>query len=288
MTTPDFGKAAAFITANARVLDIRRFERLFAGGEAAPVRDAVAAYRNPDGGFGHALEPDSRTPGSQPAAVAMALRVMNEADCWDEDLVRGACDWLEQAAPAEGGAAFVQPTLSDGAWAPWWIPEEGHPASLIATGMITGQLHARRFSHPWLDRATEVMWTRIDQLAGVGPYDVRGVLDFLQYVPDRDRARKAFDQVGDLMLSQHLVTLDPGAEGEVHLPLDFAPEPDSLARALFDKPVIEAHLDHLAQAQLPDGGWMFNWLAWSPAAERDWRGCITVDTLRTLHLNARL
>src|SRR5581483_11766320 len=97
MTTPDFGKAAAFITANARVLDIRRFERLFAGGEAAPVRDAVAAYRNPDGGFGHALELDSRTPGSQPAAVAMALRVMNEADCWDEDLVRGACDWLEQA-----------------------------------------------------------------------------------------------------------------------------------------------------------------------------------------------
>jgi len=288
MTTPDFEKAASFIAANARVLDVRRFERLFTGGDGGPARDAVAAYRNPDGGFGHALEPDSRTPGSQPAAVATALRVMNEADCWDEDLVRGACDWLERVAPAEGGAAFVQPTLTDGAWAPWWIPEEGHPASLIATGMITGQLHARRFSHPWLDRATEVMWTRIDQLAGVGPYDVRGVLDFLQYVPDRDRARKAFDQVGDLILGQHLVTLDPGAEGEVHLPLDFAPEPASLARELFGKPVIEAHLDHLAQAQLADGGWMFNWLAWSPAAAQDWRGCVTVDALRILRVNGRL
>ena len=288
MTTPDFEKAASFMAANARVLDIRRFERYFTGGDATPVRDAVAAYRNPDGGFGHALEPDSRTPGSQPAAVATALRFMNEADCWDEDLVRGACDWLERVAPAEGGAAFVEPTLTDGAWAPWLIPEHGHPASLIATGMITGQLHARRFSHPWLERATEVMWTRIDQMTDVGPYDVRGVLDFLQHVPDRDRARTAFDQVGDLMFRLHLVTLDPPAAGEVHRPLDFAPGPDSLARVLFDKPVIEAHLDHLAQAQLPDGGWMFNWLAWSPAAERDWRGCVTVDALRILRLNGRL
>ena len=76
------------------------------------MRDAVAAYRNDDGGFGHALEPDCRAPGSQPAAVEMALRIMDEADAWDEDLVRGACDWLAAVAPAEGGAAFVEPTMA--------------------------------------------------------------------------------------------------------------------------------------------------------------------------------
>ena len=110
MNTPDFSAAAAFVAANARVLDRRRFQRLFEDGPAAPVRDAVAAYRNDDGGFGHALEPDCRAPGSQPAAVAMALRMMNETDAWDEDLVRGACDWLAAVAPAEGGAAFVEAT----------------------------------------------------------------------------------------------------------------------------------------------------------------------------------
>ena len=56
--------AKTFLATQARVLDRRRFERLFAGGGARPVRDAVAAYRNPDGGFGHALEPDGRTPAS--------------------------------------------------------------------------------------------------------------------------------------------------------------------------------------------------------------------------------
>ena len=84
-----------------------------------------------------------------------------------------------------------------------------------------------------------------------------------------------------------LVALDPEAEGETHSPLDFAPLPDSIARRLFDEATIEAHLDHLAGAQRDDGGWMFNWPAWSPAAEADWRGFLTVDALRVLRANGR-
>ena len=296
MNTPDFSAAAAFVAANARVLDRRRFQRLFENGPATAVRDAVAAYRNEDGGFGHALEPDCRAPGSQPAAAEMALRILSEADAWDENLVLGACDWLASVAPAEGGAAFVEAGpqgLGDWPHAPWWVPEEGHPASLTATGMIAGTLHARGVSHPWLDGATEVMWNRIGTLsAGIrgapaGGYEMFGVLRFLQHVPDRDRAREAFGRVGPLLIERDLVALDPEAPGEVHGVLDFAPEPDSLARSLFDDVTVKAHLDHLAQAQRDDGGWTFNWPAWSPAAERDWRGFLTVDALRVLRANGR-
>src|SRR5919197_3316477 len=99
VTTPDVDAAARFLAANARVLDRRRFERLFQGGEARAVRDAVAAFRNADDGFGHALEPDGRTPASQPAAVAMALRTLDEADAWDEELVEGACEWSPPTHP---------------------------------------------------------------------------------------------------------------------------------------------------------------------------------------------
>jgi hypothetical protein len=288
MNTPDFNAAAAFVAASARVLDRRRFQRLFEHGPATAVRDAVAAYRNDDGGFGHALEPDCRAPGSQPAAAEMALRIMNETDAWDEDLVLGACDWLAAVAPAEGGAAFVEATLDGWPHAPWWIPEEGHPASLIATGMIAGTLHARGVRYPWLDGATEVMWNRIGKLTEPGGYEMFGVLAFLQHVPDRDRAREVFGRVGPLILERNLVALDPEAPGEVHGVLDFAPEPDSLARALFDDATVQAHLDHLARAQRDDGGWTFNWPAWSPAAERDCRGFLTVDALRLLRANGRL
>jgi hypothetical protein len=283
--TPDFDAAAEFLAGHARVLDRRVFQRLFQGGVPGPVRDAIAAYRNDDGGFGHALEPDLRTAASQPAAVEMALRIMDAADAWDEQLVRDAIDWLTSIAPSEGGATFVLPTLSQGPHAPWWAPAEGNPVSLIQTGEIAGVLYARGFNHPWRDGATEVMWRGIDQLTEPNAYEMFGVLAFLQHVPDRARAENALQRIGRSLRA--LVTLDPNAEGETHSPLDFAPLPDSIARPLFDDATIEAHLNHLAGAQREDGGWTFNWPAWSPAAESDWRGFLTVDALRVLRANGR-
>jgi hypothetical protein len=283
--TPDFDAAAEFMATRARVLDRRVFQRLFQGGAPEPVRDAVAAYRNDDGGFGHALEPDLRAAASQPAAVEMALRIMDAADAWDEHLVRDAIDWLTSIAPSEGGATFVLPTLSQGPHAPWWVPAEGNPVSLIQTGQIAGVLYARGFNHPWRDGATEVMWRGIDQLTEPNAYEMFGVLAFLQHVPDRPRAENALQRIGRPLRA--LATLDPNAEGETHSPLDFAPLPDSIARSLFDDATIEAHLDHLAGAQREDGGWTFNWPAWSPAAESDWRGFLTVDALRVLRANGR-
>jgi len=283
--TPDFDAAAEFMAARARVLDRRVFQRLFQGGAPEPVRHAVAAYRNDDGGFGHALEPDLRAAASQPAAVEMALRIMDAAGAWDERLVRDAIDWLTSIAPSEGGATFVLPTLSQGPHAPWWVPAEGNPVSLIQTGQIAGVLYARGFNHPWRDGATEVMWRGIDQLTEPNAYEMFGVLAFLQHVPDRSRAENALQRIGRLLRA--LVTVDPNAEGETHSPLDFAPLPDSIARSLFDEATINAHLDHLAGAQREDGGWTFNWPAWSPAAEADWRGFLTVDALRVLRANGR-
>src|SRR4051812_37347588 len=118
MPTPDLDAAERFLAAHGRVLDRRRFERLFRDGDGEPVARAVAAYRNPDGGFGHALEPDARSPGSQPATIALALRTLDECDAWDAELVAGALDWLERHAPSEGGASYVEPGVEGWPHAP--------------------------------------------------------------------------------------------------------------------------------------------------------------------------
>jgi hypothetical protein len=274
--TPDLAAAENFLAASGRVLDQRRFELLQHGGDGSAVLAAVTAYRNADGGFGHAIEPDCRCPDSQPAAVEMALRILDEADAWDSGLEQGACDWLALHAAAGGGATFVEAGLESWPHAPWWVPVDGRPASPIQTGMLAATLHARAVAHPWLDRATEVMWELIAGLTAPGPY--------------RERARKAFEQVGTVLLDGKLVELDPAALGEAerHGPLEFAPRPDSLGRQLFDAATIDAHLDHLAGSQQEDGGWMFNWLAWSPAAAADWRGHLTVEAIGTLRANGRL
>jgi hypothetical protein len=280
---PSLDSAHQFLAAQGRILDRRRFERLFLGGDARPVRDAVAAYRNADGGFGHGLEPDGRTPGTQPAATEQALRILHQADAWDDELARGACDQLAAAAPPEGGAEFVDPNVEGWPHAPWWQPAPGF--SLISTGQLAGTLLARGVEHPWLERATELMWERVGALADPGAYDLIGVLRFLDHVPDRARAEDALHRVEPALRA--IVTLDPDAPGEVHGPLGFAPTPDSIARPLFDAATIDAHLDHLAAGQQDDGGWTFNFPAWSRAQEADWRGCFTVDALDTLRRNGR-
>jgi hypothetical protein len=215
----------------------------------------------------------------------MALVTLHDADAWDDDLASGALGWLEANAPAEGGIPFVLPSVAGWPRAPWWEPPDGRTAALFPTGGIAGVLHARGVERPWLARATELLWSRLDGLGGIDAYEMRGVLAFLQQVPDRDRAEKALDLLATRLAD--LVTLDPDAPGEIHGPLDFAPFPDSIARRTFDDATIEAHLDHLAAAQRHDGGWTFNWPAWSPAAEAEWRGSLTVDALVVLRANGR-
>lgn len=287
MKTPDIPAAEQFLAGSGRVLERRLYERAFAGGAAEPVRDAVTAYRNPDGGFGHALEPDTRCPGSQPLATDFALQALYHAGAWDHGLALGACGWLAVAAPAAGGATFVNRSLEGWPHAPWMVPAEGDPPSLIGTGLLAGTLHAGGVSHPWLTRATALLWDQIEALTSTGPYDLRALLWFIENVPDTGRARAALDKLGPMISDQGLVTLEPGATGEIHTPLDFAPRPGSPARGLFEPALIDAHLDHLAADQRDDGGWMFNWQAWSPAAERDWRGSVTVTALSVLRANGR-
>jgi hypothetical protein len=72
----DQAAAETFIWSAARLVDRHRYALLLADGPAQSVADALRGYRNPDGGFGHALEPDLRCPGSQPAATLQALETL--------------------------------------------------------------------------------------------------------------------------------------------------------------------------------------------------------------------
>src|SRR4051794_32856924 len=105
-------RAERYIWATARVLEQRRFEHLFKGGAAQPVRDAVLSYRTDDGGFGYALEPDGRGPVSQPPHVYMALQILEEAGGLGEDLAREVADHVLSVSADDGGVPLALPTSS--------------------------------------------------------------------------------------------------------------------------------------------------------------------------------
>ena len=57
---------------------------------------------------------------------------------------------------------------------------------------------------------------------------------------------------------------------------------------LFTPEQVDADLDRLEQGQQPDGGWTFDWLAWSPGQDVEWRGSVTLRALATLVAHGRL
>src|SRR5579862_6784984 len=105
----DRAAAESFIWSAARLVDRHRYALLFEEGPAQPIVDALRGYRNPDGGFGHALEPDLRGPGSQPMATVYALEILTEAGLGDSEPARDARAWVAEIAEPDGGIPVVLP-----------------------------------------------------------------------------------------------------------------------------------------------------------------------------------
>ncbi|WP_067475942.1 hypothetical protein [Actinomadura hibisca] len=291
MTTLDataLAQAEEFLRLNARLIDRRRFALHFRDGSPDALLAALRPYANPDGGYGHALEPDLRGEDSQTVPTQHALETLHEAGADDDPAVQRACDFLASVARPDGGVPFVLPTVRDAPHAPWWGTEDDAPPSSInPTASLAGLLHRAGARHPWLDRATDYCWNHLESAdTQLGPYDVLAVLAFLEHVPDRDRAQAALTRLRDALLAP--VTLDLHAPGHQHYPLDLAPTPDCLARRLFDDDVIDRHLDALAAARLPDGGWTVDFAFWTPITEPEWRGYATVQNLLILQAYGRI
>ncbi|SDD05603.1 hypothetical protein [Glycomyces harbinensis] len=287
LTEDAFAAAERYLVLNARLVERLRFAREFKGGPAAPVRAAVLAYQNADGGFGSAIEPDLRGAGSQPQGVEVAFRMLEDVGPGDLSPVRAACDWLQANSTGEGGVPWVLPSVVGDERGPWWQPQgEKPPAALNPTAPIVGLLLAHGEEHPWIAPAAEFCWRTIAELDEVGAYDAMCVLAFLERVPDRERAEAEFARLGPSLRAA--AAIDPHAEGHVHTPLDLAPGPESMARRLFGDDEIDLHLDVLIDAQQKDGGWAPNFEMWTPVVVHEWGGFLTLATLRTLKAYGRL
>ena len=280
-------RAKLFILSNARLLERLRFVCLFEGGPAWNTLIALRAYQNEDGGFGNALEPDKRCANSQPIDQEMGLGILDEIG-FDAETAGHVCDYLISISTPEGGVPFVLPSVASAPRAPWWNTGLNPPANLNPTASIAGYLHKAHFQHPWLDRATEFCWAGVERVTATDPHELLCVLRFLRSVPDRARAEREMQRLGQLMLHSGVVTLDPHAGGYVFGPLDFAPTPTDPLRELFSAQVIADHLDVLCERQQDDGGWPITWQAVSPADEVEYRGIKTIEALKVLKAYGRL
>ncbi|SDQ70353.1 hypothetical protein [Thermostaphylospora chromogena] len=290
----DLNRVSAFMTANARLLDRRRFDLITGRGEADGVLGALAAYRNDDGGFGWALEPDLRSPESQPVGALHAFEVLEEVAEYGgaapgPTAVR-LCDWLDSVTLPDGGVPFALPVGEPTGTAPWWRQAGTEHSSLHLTCAVAGAAHllgrydAAVREHRWLERATGYCMARIAAAERpAGSYELRYVLSFLDAVHDVvPEAPGELRRMVGLLPDDGLLPVAGGADGEALHPLDYAPRPGTPLRGLLPGEVIEADLDRLASRQDDDGGWTVDFVSASTAGALEWRGHATVAAVKIL------
>src|SRR6266508_3577406 len=250
----DLAAAEAFLAAHARVLDLLRFRLLMDQADPGSAVAGLDAYRNPDGGYGWGLEPDLRSPESQPGAALHALEVFEDIAPATAPQAVALCDWLASVCLPDGGLPFARPVTNPAGCAPFWAQADPTVSSLQITAVVAATVYCVAAhdpavaAHPWLAQAT------------------RYCLAAIQAIRDTPPAI-------ELAFAMQ--------------PLDVAPTPDRPVRALFTPEIIAAELQRLIDQQQDDGGWTVDFASYSPAAALEWRGYMTVRAVSILHRNHR-
>ncbi len=296
-------KAKAFMDTYARPLERSAFAYYFEDGTIQDVFTELAKFQNPDGGFGHALEPDLRLADSSVIATTRGLQVLREFQApATHPLVQGAMRYLLDMYDAERHVwPIIPPNVDDAPHAPWW----GYSDDLAESWggfLVNPRAEIVGYLHDYAELVPEALRNQLTREVVVYLHthgDEIGMFDVLCYVrfaatsslPGATRVQviEALKPIVD-----RLVVKDPAKwEAYVLTPLEVVTSPASPFAGMLAKEVA-LNLDFEIEHQQPNGAWSPKWTwgdlypdAW-PQAKRDWSGILTLRTLKALRDFERL
>jgi len=138
-----YQKTRSFIYRNARPIDLARWQYHFENGSKEAVLNALAAYQNEDGGFGHALESDAWNPNSSPIQTWAATEILHEINFIDNEhpipIIQGILRYLASGQDFDGNLWHNElVSNNDYPHAPWWHAELDSSDSYNPTACLAG------------------------------------------------------------------------------------------------------------------------------------------------------
>ncbi|MCD9025442.1 hypothetical protein [Cohnella silvisoli] len=279
----NFEKAANFIWENGRLLERRVFEYIFLGGTKNNVLNAIKAYQNDDGGFGHALEPDLRTPESQPLYTGFALKLLYDCEIKNEDLTYKVIDYVSKSADLETGIPIILPSSSKFPRAEHWNNPLSVEPSISQLTALVGLIRWQGVKHPWLDKATDICLNVISSRSDDDAHTIASAFILLESLPQIEKIKPLFNKLSKDLYQSRFFCLEAPPQQYGLTPLEIAPVPNSYCRSIFSDKTIMDHLKVLVSQQDEDGGWPILWEPPGGIALNEWRAYRTLMNLKTLN-----
>lgn len=300
--------ALSFLKNRARPLELKRWNCFIGNGSPAQVLEELEKFRNSDGGFGKALEPDMRFEGSSVLATLEALAIMAELGIpADEPLLSDALNWLTDSGGGYDRGRLIWPYLpsdiDDSPRAPWWNTEtledtfSGfliNPRARVLSCLFRWRISdIGSFSETLLESILESTVILAESLSdNESPDTLRSLLALVSApnVPEVWRLR--IETVIRRMIAESVETDSRRWSQYCLQPLEVVDSPESPWMDLLSDSVLR-HLDYLIQFQESDGSWspFWNWSGLHPAAwleaRREWAGILTYRNLRLLSIFGR-
>ena len=288
LSRDNYLKARDFILTNARMIERRLFEFYFANGDMNGVFHAVYAYRNPDGGFGHGLEPDTASPESQPLFSIMALETLDEVGYLTKEIIiKDFMPYFKNITTEKGGVPWMFRPKSD-------YPCEGHFktvkewAALSTTAPLLGVLEKYDIEIPWMKKAEEFVWSGFERIQNKHVFCYLCVPRWLTFLINTRSKEKANKRIGNLkkwILADGVICNDKSDDGwglyGKPNSLNYANSTESILYSMFSKETIESDLQTLIEKQKEDGRWD-TWYGISEGTKLEWAGIQTLWALKTL------
>ncbi|UQZ36107.1 hypothetical protein C2I18_22785 [Paenibacillus sp. PK3_47] len=305
LTAGEFQEIRQWLYRNARPLELARWNYHFEQGDAAAVLEALSAYQNEDGGFGHALEADSWNPNSTPLTTATAVERLLEIH-WNGNghpVVQGILNYLDSGADMENNSwANVVASNTNYPHAPWWnmASDSTSRSTFNPTAILSGFLlkFAERDSSLFergLSIAKE-MQSLFLQNPAIEMHPLICVLTLLDCIAEAQLCGEFnYGQLKDAAKKQITVLLERNAgdwSGYSCRPSAFIKSPDSLGYE-DNAALLQRELDYLLEIRNPQGIWNLTW-SWGSyekefaISEHWWKSHIAIENLLLLQSFGRL
>lgn len=266
-----YSEVRAWIYRNARPLELAMWQLDFEHGSPEQVADMLSFYQNEDGGFGHAVEPDSWNPESSPYNTMIAAGILRGIGLAEQGhpVLEGIFRYLESGEhSSDRGWHFSIPSNDSYPRAPWWtyseelneVQDMGITAALCALILRYGSGHKELF-----ERACGYVDRILDQVGGTKDFGEMGAGGLGMLMQDIEAAGLSgrFDcgKIKESLpeLVDRTIERDPEKWAQyTPRPSDFITSPAS-GYYQGNEAVVEAELDYLIDTRTPGGVWPITW-----------------------------